>query len=208
MTKQVVQLEHPELPQAECRAIVVGKPWSHDGEPPCVWVYRLSAPNWQQAVLTSDGMFSVVSDYGNYAYSWINWGRGDFRRFFAKLNGGYLLGKIAGGRDVYDQEATVKSVRKVLATSYWDGTFSKSEMRQVLAALRETEFSNAEGVQELGVEVIDMDDGTSEEISVILGGELAAVYGYSSDAKHYAELLRPALQEVIRAQLEAEENKA
>lgn len=61
--------------------------------------YTLTKPNggWLgQVVLTSDGMFSAVTDYGNFAYSWRSFGK-DFREFIIGLNVGYFATKMAGG---------------------------------------------------------------------------------------------------------------
>jgi hypothetical protein len=50
-----------------------------------------------QIVLTSDGMFAGVTDYGNFSYTWRNTGSTDFRKFICSLNTGYFATKMAGG---------------------------------------------------------------------------------------------------------------
>lgn len=49
-----------------------------------------------QVVLTSDGMFSAVTDYGNFGYAWRSYGN-DFKAFILKLNTGYFADKMVTG---------------------------------------------------------------------------------------------------------------
>lgn len=46
-----------------------------------------------QVVLTSDGMFAAVTDYGNYSYAWRSYGE-DFRDFIVSINVDYFEGKM------------------------------------------------------------------------------------------------------------------
>lgn len=50
-----------------------------------------------QIVLTSDGMFASVTDYGNLSYSWRAHGENDFREFLASLSVSYFGGKLYTG---------------------------------------------------------------------------------------------------------------
>lgn len=53
--------------------------------------------NWLgQIVLTSDGMFASVTDYGNLSYAWRSFG-GDFEDFIMGLNVGYFATKMYTG---------------------------------------------------------------------------------------------------------------
>jgi hypothetical protein len=61
--------------------------------------YTLYTENGQwlgQVVLTSDGMFASVTDYGNLSYSWRSFGN-DFREFILSLNVGYFGSKLYTG---------------------------------------------------------------------------------------------------------------
>ena len=54
--------------------------------------------NWLgQIVLTSDGMFSSVTDYGNFSFAWRHTGYDDFREFMAKIDVHYFAGKMVQG---------------------------------------------------------------------------------------------------------------
>ncbi len=62
--------------------------------------YTLKTENGQwlgQVVLTSDGMFASVTDYGNLSFSWRRYGDEDFRQFICSLNTGYFSTKMYTG---------------------------------------------------------------------------------------------------------------
>lgn len=51
-----------------------------------------------QIVLTSDGMFASVTDYGNFSYAWRSTGPDkDFRKFIIGLNTEYFAAKMTTG---------------------------------------------------------------------------------------------------------------
>ncbi len=50
-----------------------------------------------QIVLTSDGLFSGVTDYGNAGFAWRHYGDKDFRQFIIGLNVQYFSGKMYQG---------------------------------------------------------------------------------------------------------------
>ena len=61
--------------------------------------YTLRTPegSWLgQIVLTSDGMFASVTDWGNFSYSWRSFS-GDFREFLLGLNVSYFGNKLISG---------------------------------------------------------------------------------------------------------------
>lgn len=54
---------------------------------PTIWVYDLpsvAGEGWGTFILRSDGYFSCVTDYGNYAFRWLRHGEDDFRAFWLK----------------------------------------------------------------------------------------------------------------------------
>ena len=54
--------------------------------------------NWLgQVVITSDGFFAAVTEYGNFSYSWPSTGRKDFREFLLGLDPDYFGGKMFQG---------------------------------------------------------------------------------------------------------------
>ena len=50
-----------------------------------------------QIVLTTDGMFASVTDYGNLYYAWRSTGDDDFRKFMAEIDVEYFAWKLYSG---------------------------------------------------------------------------------------------------------------
>lgn len=50
-----------------------------------------------QIVLTSDGMFASVTDYGNLSYTWRSYGEQGFKEFLCSLNVDYFGKKMYTG---------------------------------------------------------------------------------------------------------------
>jgi len=79
------------------------------------WRYHLPNENgegWAIAFLDSSGVFTSVSDYGDYGHRWpqAGWGPEDFRAFFLQCDDSYILGKISR-RDEYDGDRTVRAIK-------------------------------------------------------------------------------------------------
>lgn len=49
-----------------------------------------------QVVLTSDGMFAAVTEYGNLSYAWRSFGD-NFNAFICSINVSYFAGKMQNG---------------------------------------------------------------------------------------------------------------
>lgn len=61
------------------------------------YTLRTETGQWLgQVVLTSDGFFSAVTDYGNLGFAWRHAGV-DFREFILKLDIHYFAGKMQDG---------------------------------------------------------------------------------------------------------------
>lgn len=50
-----------------------------------------------QIILTSDGTYASVTDYGNFSFAWRHWGKEDFRKFLCDLNVEYFATKMYCG---------------------------------------------------------------------------------------------------------------
>jgi hypothetical protein len=72
--------------------------------------------NWlAQIVLTSDGMFASVTDYGNLSYSWRRYGEKDFREFICQLDTDYFATKMATGMAYISQSKKIDQACKRFA---------------------------------------------------------------------------------------------
>ena len=62
------------------------------------YTLRTESGQWLgQIVLTSDGLFASVTDYGNLSYSWRSTGEDDFRKFLININVSYFGTKMYTG---------------------------------------------------------------------------------------------------------------
>lgn len=97
---------------------------------------------WAKFVIdTSDGYFSVVSDFGNYAYRWSNTGK-EFRTFLIGISGQYLLSKLVLGWDLrerYDVDASKVRLEEAILESL-EGTEQEEELEAVRACDSESQL--------------------------------------------------------------------
>lgn len=110
--------------------VVLGEPFQQ----PCrqTIVVFLRKPDWQQATLTTNGMFSVTSAWGHYAYSWGSFGD-DFVGWFCGIDWGYLLNKI-NPCDVFDRQRSERAARELVRELRRDKVITPGQAR----ALRES----------------------------------------------------------------------
>jgi hypothetical protein len=73
-----------------------------------------------EVVLTSDGMFAAVTDWGNFSYAWRAYGKDDsFQDFILSLNVEYFADKMEEGlsyivHTMHSQKACHKFAEKIL----------------------------------------------------------------------------------------------
>jgi hypothetical protein len=110
-----------------------------------------------EVVISDDGYFSTVSDYGNYVYFWGSAGV-CFRSFLAQLDASYLLGKLSPKME-YDAPGTLKEIKSHIlserkfgwmdrekARKEWDLLAEHNDLRDpedFSSWVRDTEFSDA-----------------------------------------------------------------
>jgi hypothetical protein len=163
------------------------------------WRYSLPPEDghlggWGIFILDSTGMFTAVTDYGNYAFRWTATGCSDFRCFFPGTHGDYLLGKVA--QREYDGKATLANIRRYLNEAVESEAMTEeraAEERELLERLHLDELETACDFREW-----------LEDTSITDAYELA-VEDYTAEARCFAERLFPRLVEAITAQLKAEE---
>lgn len=78
---------------------------------------------WAIVVLGSDGYFSTVSDYGNYAFIWSHTGYADFREFVIRIanDTGYVCSKISSQH--FSPEKSKQLIREYIVRCRRDGSF-------------------------------------------------------------------------------------
>ncbi|QQR47781.1 hypothetical protein JKA73_17760 [Myxococcus xanthus] len=176
---------------------------------PTVYQYRLrTADNrWLAEVfLRSDGLFTVVSDYGNYGYWWGNPGR-PVREFVAALadrdESDYLCGKL-GSRDWWDGTSTLKAIREHIIEYRRDGSWTKERaaeewqtLSEALTTWHDVDARNATEMDELQFH------NWFRETKIDDASEFAA-YDYEPQLRAFASEVMPVLATAIREQLKAE----
>lgn len=65
-----------------------------------------------QVVITTDGFFAAVTDYGSFSYTWRCFGEMDFRAFLSTLDEGYFSGKMVTGMAYVIHNNQVKTAAK------------------------------------------------------------------------------------------------
>jgi hypothetical protein len=155
----------------------------------------INGEGWAVVVLGSDGYFSTVSDWGNYAYWWGSHGREDFREFVIGLAGSidYAVGKLSPGRHTYDGPKTLASVKESICQLRRDGSLSREEARHEWDLLDRYDLEDSEG-----------DLARWMDHTQLIEAWGYAVYSRDSNAVGYAKHVLPRLAEVLKAELEAE----
>lgn len=107
--------------------------------------YRLpstkSGEGWAIIVLGSDGFFSAVSDFDNYAFLWSAHGQPDFRLFLleAETDDDYFIRKLSPGK-VYDGDESEKNIRRAIVGARRDGLIRKEAARRTWRELSDYNF--------------------------------------------------------------------
>lgn len=109
------------------------------------WRYYLPSENgegWAVIFMDSVGVFSAVTDWGEYSYFWCQPGwqphDPDFRRFILERSDGYLAGKLTR-EEVYDAEATLAAVKAHIEDCRRDGDLSAEDAETETDAIEDCE---------------------------------------------------------------------
>lgn len=104
------------------------------------WHYYLSndkpGEGWAHIFLTDRGMFSAVSDWGNYANMWGHTGCGDFREFFldAKRDWQYFAQKLWPTK-ILNEEASFKRIKEEILRQRRTKDLTKDQAENAWGAL-------------------------------------------------------------------------
>ena len=67
-----------------------------------------------QIVLTSDGSFMSITDYGNFSFAWRHHGEDDFRQFLIGLDKDYFANKMCQGMAYVAYGKKIEKILKLL----------------------------------------------------------------------------------------------
>lgn len=180
----------------------MNKIWSGDlsasGETRTIKTWRCylkgeKGEGWALALFDEIGFFSCVSDFGNYAHAWGDFGKRDFREFLLEIDAGYLAGKISGGRREYAAEATLEAVKQHIVELRRDRSVSKDFAREEWDRLSECDNLDSEPAFVRWYDQTGIDDA----------GELRHSE-MCSDVRQFCARVFPRLQRAIQEQLELE----
>ncbi len=159
----------------------------------------LKGEGWAEVVLTEDGFFAAVSDYGNYAYHWTSMGVGDLRLFLLDCDGDYIRRKLDPSM-VFNAERTVKNCRNVVGAAYRHagnprGTMDKEAVQDALESLKDvdSEYDFVHWLDDYARFFDDYYDLESRRPP--------------DEIMYFVKLVLPRLQEAIRSELSEEEKK-
>lgn len=96
---------------------------------------------WATILVGSDGFFSAVSDYGNYAFRWCHHGCNDFREFLlnAERSPDYFVVKLSTHPWPYNGPDTLQAVKKYILEARREGIMEKEIAREEWDLLEDNE---------------------------------------------------------------------
>ena len=103
---------------------------------------RFRSYEWARIWVTSDGMISICSDYGNFGY-WFGAPAMEIRRFLVQADpgpGGYIAIKLSDGERAYDCEATLLEVKKYILDHRRSGDWDHERARDEWELLRQNSW--------------------------------------------------------------------
>lgn len=170
-------------------------------KPAWVNVYDLPSikgEGWARVILTSDGMFSTVSDWGNYAFWWGSIGPDDFREFVIQLVGQthYVCSKFCSHPYPYDGPATFEAVKRHILEHRRRAKMTQREARD--------EWYLLEKNSDLDTEV---DFTRWHDETELCDAHEFAVYSPPGDAVGFCKHILPRLAELLKAEM-AEDRQA
>lgn len=98
---------------------------------------------WAEVVIGDNGFFASVSDYGNYAFRWTDWGDKSFLDFFCGLEADYVRCKLDPSKH-FDLDKTVAACRRAIGQEYKHGgnprgRLSKYSVHEALEGLKDVD---------------------------------------------------------------------
>lgn len=142
------------------------------------------------------GLFNVQSDCGNYAYRWPE--RGNmFLKLFLNMTESYLLGKLCGKPEEFDEKGTIESIDEYLS----EMEISEQKKKRALESLKSTwgDYS-LDDAPELAQFLVD-EWNNDNNLEIDCAWELVNTV-YSAHQKRTVQIFREHIVPQIRQALE------
>lgn len=113
-----------------------------------VYYTRFEGSGWALLIIDSDtGTVAIHSDYGDWTFSWPSPGRGPctIKEFLCRGDFDYLANKFDSSRDLFDHEATVRSMVEQILDDRRSHAVDKEDARNAYNALQEMEECDEDG---------------------------------------------------------------
>jgi len=151
---------------------------------------------WGIFLIDSTGMFAAVTDYGNYAYKWSNYGNGDFRKFVIDIarSPDYVVEKLCQDyKKEYRGAETFKSIKEYIIESRRYGSLTKNHAREEWNILCDPDYEE--------LSYIETFHDWYQKTTIEYASEFP-IYDYPRSAYAMAQKLLPRLAVIIQQELE------
>lgn len=147
--------------------------------------------------LDSAGVFSVVSDWGNYGYIWGNHGCKSIKHFLVKCHKDwdYLAGKFNPTR-VTDYDKTIENIKDRIRTYLEDGCYTEDFATRELELIERIKPQNELEFHDWYLET-ELQDAAEYVVMI-----------FNPQVEMFCKKVIPRLVEILKKELEAEEQTA
>lgn len=171
---------------------VLGRMTKAADEMDMCWRYVVHDPKdrscWAIALLTEDGIFSVISDFGNYAFKWSHTGCKDFREFFVGLEPGYVQGKLGQGfKKEFQTEKTCQVIREQILQRRKEGELTKERAKNEMDLVKSLRN--------------ELDYYEWTQTTSLRHDHDWAVYDHPSDIQNFCKRVLPKIQKKVAADI-------
>jgi hypothetical protein len=167
-----------------------------------VYSFRIGHGDWGVLLLDeASGTVSINSSYGDWANSWTAAGRGagvTLKEFFCSCGPDYLADKLDDSKDQFDQEATIRDMRRQIVEERRGRGVDKEDARKAWDGLDDMAIENYESADRFH-------DDLDRDVDEYFQGEAFHFLSYKK-ASEYLWLrygVLPALLEELRKTLPA-----
>lgn len=150
------------------------------------------------------GILAILSDYGNWSYTWSHHGRESFRHFLVELgrDTDYLMKKLGGGVNWYDAAATERAISTAIDLALVQGEISKETAQAAREHVKHCDFHDVGAAYRLWDEEESIADVFGEDFDAV-----PVVKDYEPGLRQFTERLWPLFVAAIQTELANEPNQ-